>query len=319
MNYSKWESLGLVYSLKQYSHDNELHHTHTQCPFYLKIDEEERLYFSSRDIKNISRIFYIKIKIINGSINLRDNKIYGPVVDNGKQNEFDSNGAMISWILKNKNCHMLYYTGWKVTNKYPYENSIGLCLGDFKADNFKKISDNPIISKNKVDKKFTGTSCVINFKNLFFNYYMSCSEWIIDPQTLKKEPLYCLKIATSKDGVKWEIINKIAIPLKSEWGGVSRASVINIEGKLHMWFSYRGKFKYRTEKFHSYKIGYATSENGYDWSQHKFNLKLDRNSDGDKLMQAYPHVFLANNKLFMLYNGNDFGKSGVYLAKSLSH
>ena len=41
MNYSKWESLGLVYSLKQYSHDNELHHTHTQCPFYLKIDEEE--------------------------------------------------------------------------------------------------------------------------------------------------------------------------------------------------------------------------------------------------------------------------------------
>ena len=100
MNYSKWESLGLVYSLKKCTNKN-LHYTHTQCPFYLKIDDEERLYFSSRDINNISRIFYIKIKIIDGSIKVRDNKIYGPIVDNGKKNEFDSNGAMISWILKN--------------------------------------------------------------------------------------------------------------------------------------------------------------------------------------------------------------------------
>ena len=316
MNYNHWDRIGLVFCLDQCSQVNELNYSHTQCPFYLNLDNEERIYFSSRDKNNISRVFYIKIKACDQSITLTENKIYGPIIDRGNKDDFDSDGAMISWILKLKNDYLLYYTGWKVKKKFPYENSIGLCVSRKNSDSFKKIKTNPIIYKNKHDIFFTGTSCVINFKNIFFNYYMSCSEWITNPKTSRKEPKYCLKIATSKDSLNWKITNKVAIPLQGDWGGVSKASVVNIRGKLHMWFSYRGEFHYRLNKDQSYKIGYATSKNGYDWLIEEFSMNADNNQSGDDLMQAYPHVFQKNNKLFMLYNGNEFGKSGIFLAQS---
>jgi hypothetical protein len=35
-------------------------------------------------------------------------------------------------------------------------------------------------------------------------------------------------------------------------------------------------------------------------------------------MHHYPHVFELNNKLYMLYNGNEFGKYGLGLAELIS-
>ena len=32
-------------------------------------------------------------------------------------------------------------------------------------------------------------------------------------------------------------------------------------------------------------------------------------------MQAYPHVFKHKKNLYMLYNGNGYGKTGIALAK----
>lgn len=316
MIYNHWQRLGRVFSLDECIQKDKFHYSHTQCPFYLNEDNEERIYFSSRDRDNISRIFYIKIITHDQSINLIDKKIHGPIINKGEFKEFDSDGVMISWILKNDNDYMLYYVGWKITKKFPYQNSIGLSISKNGLNDFKKFSSKPIISKNKHDKFFTGTSCVIKFKNIFFNYYMSCNNWVTNPENSRKEPIYFLKVATSKDGINWDVINKVVIPLKKDWGGVSKASVINIQDKLHMWFSYRGKFDYRSDKNQSYKIGYATSINGYDWEIKDFKLHFHEDKNGDDFMQAYPHVFKKGNKLFMLYNGNEFGKTGVYLAKS---
>ena len=35
-------------------------------------------------------------------------------------------------------------------------------------------------------------------------------------------------------------------------------------------------------------------------------------------MQAYPNVFEINKNIFMLYNGNEFGKTGVFLARMIA-
>ena len=106
MNYNNWESLGLVFSLEKDFQINDIHNSHTQCPFYLNLENEERIYFSSRDLRNISRIYYVKIKIRDQSINLVNNEIYGPIVSEGNAKEFDSEGAMISWIHKFRNNYM---------------------------------------------------------------------------------------------------------------------------------------------------------------------------------------------------------------------
>ena len=316
MTYNSWQRLGLVFSIEKSSKNRNLIFSHTQCPFYVNIeDREERIYFASRDNQNISRIFYIRIKSLEQTINLVDNEIHGPIIDIGESKDFDSHGVMPSWIIKINDDYFMYYVGWRVEGTLPYQNSIGLGISENGLNSFKKYKKNPIISKNKYDTSFTGTSCVIKFKNIFFNYYMSCIEWIINPKTQKKEPLYFLKIATSIDGFKWKISNKTVIPLQKEWGGIVKASVINIRDKLHMWFSYRGRFDYRFNKEEAYKIGYATSEDGYDWSLKNFSFDKTEGSEADYLMQAYPHVYQKENNLFMLYNGNEFGKSGIFLAK----
>ena len=317
MIYSNWEKIGLAFSLNELKTDKKLHFSHTQCPFYLKMKDEERVYFSSRSSDNISRVFYVKVKYSNLTIKLLEQKVYGPVLDIGNKEDFDSHGVMPSWIIKKGNNYDLYYIGWKVNKNFPYQNAIGLSNSKDGANSFIKNEANPIITNNENNSFFTGTSCIVKFNKIFFNYYMSCSDWITNPITKNKEPIYSLKIATSQNGKDWTFSNKTVLNLKSAWGGISKASVLKIKDRLHMWFSYRGKFDYRTNINESYKIGYATSIDGYSWIENNFNFTNINNINlQDDFMQAYPHVFKKNNNLLMLYNGNEFGKTGIFIAKT---
>jgi hypothetical protein len=53
-----------------------------------------------------------------------------------------------------------------------------------------------------------------------------------------------------------------------------------------------------------------------DWTRDDCNPSLEGLSgewDGD--MQCYPHAFECDGKVFMLYNGNEFGRYGFGLAE----
>jgi hypothetical protein len=77
-----------------------------------------------------------------------------------------------------------------------------------------------------------------------------------------------------------------------------------------MWFSYR------PDSRNTYRIGYAKSEKGLSW---KLDLKASNigvSSEGwDSKMIEYPFVFKHKNNIYMLYNGNDYGKTGFGLAR----
>jgi len=64
-----------------------------------------------------------------------------------------------------------------------------------------------------------------------------------------------------------------------------------------------------------YRIGYATSPDGFVWTRHDDgNWKGPEGSawDGDEM--AYPHVFRHGARLWMLYSGAGFGREGLGLA-----
>ena len=53
-----------------------------------------------------------------------------------------------------------------------------------------------------------------------------------------------------------------------------------------------------------------------DWTRRDETLNFDLPHDGwDSQMQCYPNAFVMDQKLFLLYNGNDFGKYGFGLAE----
>ena len=84
-----------------------------------------------------------------------------------------------------------------------------------------------------------------------------------------------------------------------------------------MWFSSRGPVGYRTKEGQHYKIDYAESIDGITWIRRTETFALaGASSDWDKEMTAYATVLKSNNTYFMLYNGNNFGKTGFGYAVS---
>ncbi len=75
-----------------------------------------------------------------------------------------------------------------------------------------------------------------------------------------------------------------------------------------MWYSVRGP---------SYRIGYAESADGIGWVRRDSTSVVDPSDTGwDSEMTTYPVVVRRGDRFYMLYNGNDYGRTGIGLAVS---
>ena len=82
-----------------------------------------------------------------------------------------------------------------------------------------------------------------------------------------------------------------------------------------MFFCYRSAFDFRKNKDNAYRLGYAYSNDIKNWTRDDSQVGIDVSKDGwDSDMLCYPHVFELNRKIYLLYNGNEFGKYGFGLA-----
>ena len=133
-------------------------------------------------------------------------------------------------------------------------------------------------------------------------YYVSGKEWLN-----KDLPRYNIKLATSKDGKKWDRKGKVAINFKNNSEhALARPYVIKDLNIWKMWFSFKSK---------KYRIGYAESYDGIKWFRNdKFaNISVSKNSfDSD--MIEYPAIIKDKGNYFMFYNGNNYGYDGIGLA-----
>ncbi len=125
------------------------------------------------------------------------------------------------------------------------------------------------------------------------------------------EMLHVINGAESSNGHDWSR-QGLAVPFELGTAqAFSKPSVVRDRrsGNYSMWFSCRGGGG------DSYRIGYATSEDAIDWRLDNANAGISVSADGwDSAMIEYPHVFDHGAQRYMLYNGNDYGKSGFGLA-----
>jgi hypothetical protein len=136
-------------------------------------------------------------------------------------------------------------------------------------------------------------------------WYYSAVGWEMSDGRPKH--FYHIRYAESDDGVRWRRDGRVAIDFKSpDEYAIARPSVLWHEGRYRMWYSYRGP---------AYRIGYAESPDGYEWTRLDHLAGIDVSPDGwDSEMIEYPHVFDHDGSLYMLYNGNEYGKTGYGLA-----
>lgn len=306
---NNWIKKGLIYNVEGFSSWNK---THGQVPVVDSISNETlRIYYASRDKNGKSRTSFIEVDSDNPKKVKYIHK--NPILELGSIGSFDDSGIMPSSIINVGKLKYLYYIGWTTRGSVPFSNSIGLAISKDGGKSFQKRFAGPIIGVGPNEPYFTGTCYVIKYKDKFLAYYLSCIGW--KKINNNKEPFYDIKIASSVDGLKWIPINKTAISLVKDEGGIASASVLNINDKFCMWFSVRGGIDYRDNPLSSYKIGYAESVDGIKWERKESNIIPLSKNGWDSKMLAYPNVIKKDDSLKMFYNGNGFGRTGFGYAE----
>jgi predicted GH43/DUF377 family glycosyl hydrolase len=262
-----------------------------------------RVYFSARDRRNRARTGFFDFDLHDPK------KILGisatPIIELGPLGAFDDSGAMLSWIINHQNRKYFYYFGWNLGVTVPFRNAIGLAVLENGREMPVKISQGPILDRNTDDPFFVSNPCVLIDNGLWRMWYLSCREWKMEGG--KPKHWYHIRYAESPDGIQWKRTGIVCIDFasKAEYA-ISRPCVIKGRDGYQMWYSYRGK---------NYRIGYAESADGLHWTRKDSEAGITVSRSGwDSKMIEYPFVFDDNENRYLLYNGNDYGKTGIGLA-----
>jgi sucrose-6-phosphate hydrolase SacC (GH32 family) len=130
------------------------------------------------------------------------------------------------------------------------------------------------------------------------------------------ERIYKIGHATSQDGVIWQREGRQIISDKFTDENQALPTVIFFNNRCHMFFCYRQSSDFRKNRDRSYRIGYAFSDDMVDWVRDDSKVGIDvTEGSWDSDMLCYPHAFHCDNKIYLLYNGNEFGKCGFGLAQ----
>jgi len=302
-----WIKKGLIF---QAANQFEWMATHAQIPVVERNGNDRlRIYFGTRNHHNQTVTTFIDV-----DVNEPQKILYihdSPVLSLGKPGSFDDSGAMPSWVLNVDKKKFLYYIGWNIGTTVPYRNSIGVSVSEDGGFTFNRLYEGPIMDRTIFDPYLCATPCVLMENGIWRMWYLTGVGWKMHHGKL--EPYYNIKYAESTDGVNWKRDGHVCIDFKNDdEGGIARPSVIKDGNNYKMWYSYRGGSEYRTDSSQSYRIGYAESLDGLKWTRKDEQAGIDVSESGwDSEMICYPFVLDIDDRRYMFYNGNGFGKSGL--------
>jgi hypothetical protein len=285
--------------------------SHAQLPLADPVSGDVlRIYFGTRDECNRTVTTYCEVAADDPRkvLYVHDR----PVLDLGEPGCFDDSGAMPAWIVNHRGLKYLFYTGWNVATTVPYRKAIGLAVSRDGGQTFSRLFKGPILDRTSDEPYCSATPCVLLESTGWRMWYLSCVRWEVHEG--RADPYYHIKYAESPDGVHWKRTGKVALDFKKpEEGGLGRPCVLqDARGLYTMWYSYRGGTGFRTDRRHSYRIGYAESNDGMAWTRMDDLAGIGLSSSGwDSEMVAYPYVITTRaGSTSLFYNGNGFGRSG---------
>ena len=282
--------------------------THAQIPSPDVLENGRiRIYYSTRDRSSRSLTSFIEVNALNPKevLYVHDK----PILDFGKLGCFDDSGIMPSCVVTHKQTKYLYYNGWNTSTTVRYRNCIGLAVSEDGGVTFRRAFEGPVMDRTKDEPHIVVAPHVIIENGVWRMWYTGCTEWrIVNGIT---EPRYLIKYAESLDGVNWQRENRVSIPYKDETEAIGRSMVVHENGLYKIWYTYRSIDGYRTNKARSYRLGYAESSDNLIWERKDNQVGMDLSVDGwDSEMMAYPYIVDYEDKRYMFYNGNGFGRSG---------
>ena len=298
-----WKKLGQLYVPKATGqHPKLISHAANPLPLHLEGDVY-RIFFSGRDERNRSSVGAIDIDIVQRKIVTEH---YLPFFEHGSAGSFFADGVSIGNCYETNGVQYMLFMGWQCPTDGHWRGDIGRLIVTPEVT-LKLDNSEPFMGSNAIDPISLSYPWVLSRPtNGFDMWYGSTLTW----DAGNGEMLHLIRHASSDDGHHW---HRSGLTVPYELGraqAFSRPTVVSGRyGGFEMWFSFR------SGSGEKYRIGYATSNEGLNWT-----LDLDKagisvsDNEWDSEMIEYPFVFDHDGNRYMVYNGNGYGKTGFGLA-----
>ena len=286
-----------------------------QAPQVLVFDDFLRIFFSTRSVdtsngKYRSHVAFVDMdKSLQQVMRVADRT----VMPLGGLGCFDEHGIFPMTVLRHDDAVWGYTCGWSRRVSVSVETAIGLAISRDQGLTFRRVGVGPVLSASLSEPCLVGDGSVKVIGDTFHMWYIFGIGWKRYGAAGVPERTYKIGHAVSRDGLDWareegrQVIADRLGPDESQ----ALPSVITFGGRHHMFFCYRQSYDFRTDPRRGYRIGHAFSDDLRRWTRDDEDPVLDVGpGEWDSDMQCYPHVFECDGRLYLLYNGNEFGRWG---------
>lgn len=314
----KWKKLGKIFNPTDYKLLNNCIEF-AQSPQTLIFDDFVRIYFSTRQTdpsngKFLSHIAFADFtKDFKKVIRVSDKT----VISLGELGTFDEHGIFPINVLRDGSKVLAYTCGWSRRVSVSVETSTGYAVSEDNGLTFKKLGTGPVLTNSPKEPFLVGDSFVQKYNNEYHMWYIFGQRWI-DTKDEGAARVYKIAHAVSKDGINW--IKEEGKQIIPDFLNIDECqalpTVVQHNDRYHMYFCYREATGFRKDKTRGYRLGYAYSDDLQNWVRDEKNCGIKFSDEGwDSDMMCYPHIFKMDDKVYLLYNGNEFGRHGFGLAE----
>jgi hypothetical protein len=290
-----------------------------QSPQALVFDDFVRVYFSTRRPDDggqyLSYVTYVDVdREMRKILRIADRS----VMPLGGLGAFDEHGIFPMNIVRHDGEVRAYTCGWSRRVSVPVETAIGFAVSRDEGRTFERAGTGPLIGPSPVEPFLVGDPFVLHHGGLWHMWYIFGTGWTAAAGDERGPArVYKIAYATSPDGCSWlRNGRQIVADRLGDDECQALPTAFNCDGRWHMYFCYRHATDFRSNAARAYRLGYAYSDDLRQWKRDDASAGIDVSADGwDSEMQCYPHVFWCGNQVYMLYNGNAFGRSGFGVAR----
>lgn len=314
-----WTKLGKVFEPSDYALPHGCKEF-AQAPQALVLPDRIRIYFSTRYLEPVSGKYLSHIAFADFTLDMA--AIIGvsrrPVIELGETGSFDEHGIFPMFVRREGGVTYGYVCGANRRQSVPVDSAIGLAISHNDGETFQRVGPGPILAASLLEPCLIADGFVLKIDDQYRIWYIFGSGWQYADGGSQPERVYKIATATSTNGIDWYERKGVSIisPVLGDDECQAMPTVIQLNGVWHMFFCFRHAVGFRDDVTRSYRIGHAYSRDAIHWTRDDIAGGLPRSADGwDSQMMCYPHVFAVNGRVFMLYNGNNFGRAGFGVAE----
>ena len=314
----EWEPLGKIFDPTEHALPHGCREF-AQSPQALVCDDYVRIYFSTRSVdtsgKFLSHVAYVDMqKDLRRVLRVSDHT----VIPLGALGCFDEHGIFPMNVVRVGDLVHGYTCGWSRRVSVSVETAIGLAISRDGGATFQRTGDGPVLAASLREPCLVGDGFVRLIGGMFHMWYIFGTGWKRYASSAPPDRTYKIGHAVSPDGRVWtkEEARQIVVDRLGPDESQALPTVIEIDGRHHMFFCYRQSFDFRSNAARGYRIGHAWSDDLLNWNRDDDDPRLPiAPGQWDSEMQCYPHAFECDGQVYLLHNGNQFGRFGFGLSR----